>query len=109
MSTCKIAVVGERDSILGFKTLGVTTFPATDPEKALQIFRRLVAENYGVVFITEELARDLQEPIAELNRRFLPAVISIPSSRGTLGIGMEAIRKNVEKAIGADIFLRKEG
>lgn len=109
MSTYKIAVVGEKDSILGFKTLGVTTFPATDPAKVLQIFRQLVAENYAVIFITEELAQDLQEAIAELNRRFLPAVIPIPNSRGTLGLGMKAIRKNVEKAIGADIFLRKEG
>lgn len=109
MSTYKIAVVGDKDSILGFKTLGATAFPATDPEKALQIFRRLVAEDYGVIFVTEELARDLQEPITELNRRFLPAVIPIPNSRGTLGIGMKAIQKNVEKAIGADIFLRKEG
>ncbi|HOA34697.1 MAG TPA: V-type ATP synthase subunit F [Bacillota bacterium] len=109
MPTSKIAVVGDRDSILGFKTLGVATFPAADAERALQIFRQLVAENYGVIFVTEDLARDLQEPIAELNRRFLPAVIPIPSSRGALGIGMEAIRKNLEKAIGADIFSRKEG
>lgn len=109
MSTCKVAVLGEKDSILGFKTLGIDVFPVDEPDKALQVFRRLVADNYGVIFITEELARDLQEAIAELNRRFLPAVIPIPNSRGTLGMGMEAIRKNVEKAIGADIFLRKEG
>ena len=35
MSTYKIAVIGDQDSILGFKTLGVTTFPVTNAHAAL--------------------------------------------------------------------------
>ncbi len=109
MSAYKIAVIGDKDSILGFKTLGVTTFPVTDAEDALAVLKRLVGENYGVIYITEELAIDLADPIAELNKRFLPAVVLIPNSKGTLGIGMQQIKEKVEKAIGADILFRKEG
>lgn len=109
MSTHKIAVIGDRDSILGFKSLGVATFPVTDPEGALAVLKKLAAENYGVIYITEELVRDLADPVNELNRRFLPVVVPIPNSKGTLGIGMEQIRAKVEKAIGADILFRKEG
>jgi len=109
MSTYKIAVIGDKDSILGFKTIGVETFPVTSGEAALNSLKKLVSEDYGVIFITEELAREIEDVIAELNKRYLPAVVLIPNSKGTLGIGIEQIKKNVEKAIGADILFRKEG
>lgn len=109
MPTYKIAVIGDKDSILGFKTIGVDTFPVTGSEGALTALKQLVAENYGVVFITEELARDLEDVITELNKRYLPAVVLIPNSKGALGIGIKQIKDNVEKAIGADILFRKEG
>lgn len=108
MSDYKIAVVGDKDSILGFKTLGVATFPVTGAEAALSVLKQLVSESYGVIFITEALARDLDDVIAELNKRFLPSVVLIPNSKGTLGLGMQKIKQNVEKAIGADILFRKE-
>ena len=109
MSTYKIAVIGDKDSILGFKTIGVDTFSVTNSEAALKALKQLVSDNYGVIFITEELARELEDIITDLNKRYLPAVVLIPNSKGALGIGIEQIKKNVEKAIGADILFRKEG
>ncbi len=109
MSTYKIAVIGDKDSILGFNTIGVDTYSVTGAEAALNVLKRLVTENYGVIFITEELAMELEDVIGELNKRYLPAVVLIPNSKGTLGIGMQKIKENVEKAIGADILFRKEG
>jgi len=109
MSTYKIAVIGDKDSILGFKTIGVDAYPVTDSDAALDILKRLVTENYAVIFITEQLARELEEIITELNKRYLPAVVLIPNSQGTLGIGIDQIKSNVEKAIGADILFKKEG
>ena len=92
-----------------FKTIGVDTFSVISSEAALKALKQLVSEQYGVIFITEELARELEDIIAELNKRYLPAVVLIPNSKGTLGIGIQQIKKNVEKAIGADILFRKEG
>jgi len=109
MSTYKIAVIGDKDSILGFKTIGVDTYPVINSSGALSVLKKLASTDYGVIFITEELAWDLEEVIAVLSKRFLPAVVLIPNSKGTLGIGMLQIKKNVEKAIGADILFRKEG
>ncbi len=109
MSTYKIAVIGDKDSILGFKTIGVDTYPVTSSKSALETLKKLVSENYGVIFITEELASSMEDVINELHRRYLPAVVLIPNSKGTLGIGIQQIKANVEKAIGADILFRKEG
>lgn len=109
MSTYKIGVIGDKDSILGFKTLGVATFPVIDSQAALSVLKQAAKEDYAVLFITEEIAQDLEDAIAELNKRFLPVVVPVPNSKGTLGIGMGKIKESVEKAIGADILFRKEG
>lgn len=109
MSTYKIAVIGDKDSVLGFKTIGVDIFPATTGERALKVLKKLADEEYGVIFITEELAAEIADVIEDLKKRFLPAVVLIPNSQGTKGIGIEQIKRNVEKAIGADILFRKEG
>ncbi|MFO7951303.1 MAG: V-type ATP synthase subunit F [Bacillota bacterium] len=109
MSTYKIAVVGDKDSILGFKTIGVDTFPVTSSEAAIDTLKKLVSKNYGVIFITEELASGMEDVINELHKRFLPTIVLIPNNKGTMGIGIQQIKNNVEKAIGADILFRKEG
>ena len=91
MSTFKIAVIGDKDSILGFKTLGVATFSVNDADSALSALKEVAKEDYAVLFITEEIVR-LEEP-SRLNKRFLPAVVPIPNNKGTLGIGIAKVKK----------------
>ena len=52
MSTYKIAVVGDKDSILGFKTLGVDTFPVATAGEALSVLRKLSGQTYGVISVS---------------------------------------------------------
>ena len=37
----KIAVLGGRDTVMGFKALGLDVFPASGAEEAKEIFRHL--------------------------------------------------------------------
>src|SRR5690625_825759 len=104
MSNSKIAVIGDRDSVLGFKALGIEVYT---PEKEIDIrktIHRLAANNYGVLFITEELANKSKDTIARFDEQFIPAIIPIPSNQGTLNIGMDRSDENVEKAIGVNLF-----
>jgi V/A-type H+-transporting ATPase subunit F len=105
----KAAVVGDKDSILGFKALGVATYPVTGSEEALRALNTIVREKIAVVCITEAVAQQIMPQLAELNKKLLPAVVMIPNNQGTLGLGMKQIKKNAEKAIGADILFGKEG
>jgi V/A-type H+-transporting ATPase subunit F len=105
----KVAVVGDKDSILGFKALGVVTYPVTDGEEAARVLSKIVKEKVAVVCITEPVAQKIMPQIQELNKKLLPAVVLIPNNQGTLGLGMMQIKKNAEKAIGADILFGKEG
>ena len=58
----KIAVMGDRDSIYGFASLGLEPFPLTDPAEAGKKVKDLAESGYAVIYITEALA-------ARLNRR----------------------------------------
>lgn len=100
----KVAVVGDRDSVLGFRALGVNVFTTIEADETRRIVNKLAKDGYGVIFITEQLANLIPETIERYNNEVVPAVILIPSNQGTLGIGMDRINKNVEKAVGSNIL-----
>jgi V/A-type H+-transporting ATPase subunit F len=109
MSMYKIAVVGDRDTVLAFKSLGVDIFPVLSEKEASFTITKLAKENYAVIFVTEQIAKEIPEKIAQYRSQMLPAITLIPSNRGTLGIGIGEVKKSVEKAIGADILFGREG
>ena len=61
----KIAVMGDYDSIYGFAALGLAIFPADDPAEARKTLRRLAENDYGVIYVTEELAADPEFGLTE--------------------------------------------
>ncbi|WP_251448620.1 V-type ATP synthase subunit F [Vermiculatibacterium agrestimuris] len=104
MSEYKIAALGDRDSVLGFRALGLEVFPAEDVEQAKATLRRLAKENYAIIYLTEGYAKDMGPEIARYKDALTPAVILIPGKEGSLGIGMENVKTAVERAVGADIL-----
>lgn len=100
----KIGVVGDKDSVLAFKALGIDVFPVTHNDEAKRIVDKLAQNDYAVIFVTEQVAEGIQETIERYTRQMLPAVILIPSNQGTLNIGMQKINDNVEKAVGVNIL-----
>ena len=104
MESYKIAVLGDRDSVLGFKALGLDVFPVETAEEGKRTLHRLARENYAVVYLTEQLAVNIQEEVARYKDALTPAVILIPGKEGPLGIGMTNVKKSVERAVGADIL-----
>ncbi|MBE6071115.1 MAG: V-type ATP synthase subunit F [Clostridium butyricum] len=100
----KIGVVGDKDSVLAFKALGIDVFPVVGDDEAKKTVDRLARDNYAVIFVTEQVAQGIEETIERYNKEVLPAVILIPSNQGTLNIGMQRISDNVEKAVGVNIL-----
>ena len=107
IQTAKIAVIGDKDSILAFKAVGIEVFSASNVFEANNLLRKLTKEDYGVVFITEDVAALIPDTLEKLKDRPMPAVIPIPSSQGSTGFGMAGIKKDVERAIGVDILFNK--
>ena len=100
----RIAVIGDPDSVLGFKALGLEVCPAEDVEQARQAIHRMAKENYAILYLTEQLAAQLQSEIARYQDALTPAIILIPGKEGSLGIGMATVTNAVERAVGADIL-----
>lgn len=107
----KIAIIGNKETILGFKALGVKTLNANNAEEALKILLELKAETqekYAIIFITEDLAMEIpHKDYKKLSQEALPAIIPLPGSKGTTGYGLKRIGKMVEQAIGSDILNQK--
>ncbi|MDD2446480.1 MAG: V-type ATP synthase subunit F [Tissierellia bacterium] len=100
----KIGVVGDKDSVLAFKALGVDVFTVTGEHDARKTVDTLARNRYGIIFITEQMASLIPDTIARYDKEIIPAVILIPSNQGTLNIGMDRINRNVEKAVGTNIL-----
>ena len=99
----KIAVLGDRDSVLGFKALGLDVVFVEDTDTAREELHRLAREDYAIIYITEQLAKDLPGEIAKYKDAVTPAVILIPGKTGSLGLGASALQSAIERAVGADI------
>ena len=104
MASYRIAVLGDRESVLGFKALGLDVFPAESVEEARSTLHRLAKENYAVVYLTEQLAQYMTDDLGRYKDELTPAVILIPGKEGSLGIGMANVKKSVDRAVGADIL-----
>ncbi len=100
----RIAVLGDYDSIYGFATLGLDTFPVTDPAEAAKRIHQLAGGKYAVIYVTECRAAQIVHEIEKLREQVLPAVILIPGVSGNTGKGIESVRKSVEQAVGSDIL-----
>ena len=74
----KIAVMGDRDSVSGFASLGLEIFPEEDAE--------------------------LEAEIDQYRHMPVPAIIPIPGVTGNTGLGLRSVSKSVEKAVGSDII-----
>ena len=102
-----IAVVGDKDSVLAFKAIGIDAYPVDGEMQARNVVREL-ARTYSVIFITDAIAAQIESLLKRYKTRPYPVVVPIPSAEGNTGFGMQGIKNDVEKAIGSDIIFGKE-
>lgn len=100
----KIGVIGDRESVLGFKAVGLDVFPCDGQEEASKAFKKITGGDFAIIYITEVFYKGMASEVAEYIDKRLPAIIPIPDKDGSLGIGMESVKKAVERAVGADIL-----
>lgn len=111
-----IAIVGPKDTILGFKALGLVPVNANTTQEAVEKLYELKAETvkepggeererFAIIFVIEDLAKDISKTdYKRLSDSVLPAIVPIPGPKGTTGMGRIRLAKMVEQAIGSDIF-----
>lgn len=100
----KIAVIGDRESVYGFSSLGIDIYPAYSGAEAKSLIGKLAEENYAVIYITEALAKEASDIIEKYSRVITPAIILIPGVSGNTGEGMSSVMKSIERAVGSAIL-----
>lgn len=109
----KIAIIGPGDVVSGFKVLGVESFVAHDSEEVILQLRKIkhlamsgeVSSTFAVVCIIEDLMHGIDEKeYAKIVNGPLPAVVLLPSAKGSQGLAEARLRKLAERAIGASII-----
>ncbi len=109
MERSGIAVVGDKDSVLAFKAIGLDVFPVEGEMQARELIKQL-ARTYSVIFITDRTASKISSLLKRYKSRPYPVIVPIPTAEGNSGYGMKGIKSDVEKAIGSDIlFNDREG
>lgn len=99
-----LAVIGDLNSVIGYRALGMTVIATEDTAVAETELKRLANEGYSVVYVTENLV-DQNPNLLELYRTDqLPAVIVIPASSGFLNLGLKNLRSQVKRAVGMDLM-----
>jgi len=102
--TYRIAVVGDWSSVMGFRALGLDTYPVSTVEEARETIRTLAKSECAVIYLTETLAQGLEDVLERYKDELRPAIILIPGREGSLGIGRDNIQRAIERAVGADIL-----
>lgn len=100
-----VAVIGDKDSVAGFGTLGLDTYFTDTRDECRKIFKQLASSGkFAVIYITEKASEYVADEIEKYTESILPAVIMIPGVSGNTGSGILGVRKSVEKVVGSDII-----
>lgn len=117
MNNFRIAIVGPKEAVEGFALLGVDVIPAYTVHETvtalLDLKRKTQTDEhgreqsmYGILFVIEDIAAQISaDDNRKLSKGTLPAIVALPSHRGSTGYGDEKLRSLVERAIGSNILL----
>ena len=104
MHMYKIGVLGDYDSICAFAALGLDTVSVEDAKQAEEHLKDMALSGYGIIYITEQYFKGLENVIEKYRESVTPAIIPIPCVKGFLGVGKMRMKKFVEQAVGSDII-----
>lgn len=103
----KIAVVGDKESILGFSAIGMDMYPAYEEEDIKKVIPQLIEEDYAIIYITENVSIKAEKYLTKIQKNKIPAIITIPSNTGSMQWGEKRIKDMVQKAVGIEINFKE--
>lgn len=101
----KMAIIGDGDSVLVFKAVGIDAYPVTDNDVSALI--KKLAKSYQIIFITDVIAKENSEVISDYLNQPYPIIVSVPSKNGSNGYGEQCLKDAMDKALGVDILFNQ--
>ena len=97
-----MAAVGSYESILPFKAIGLDVVVVTEENRAA--VPQTLSKFSAALFLEEPLYAEFRETVDEINEYSDISIIPVPNQTGSMDVGLQSIRRNVERAVGMDIF-----
>lgn len=98
-----IFAIGPTQSVLLFQGIGITSY-IINKEKAIIEKIEELASTAKIIFISESLATLLNDYPNKFNEVVYPIILFVPMEGKESSIGIEKLKKDVEKAIGMAIL-----
>ena len=97
-------IIGDEDSVLGFKLIGVRGRAVENIDEARETFHKMIGGNIiKILLITERVAEWLQQEISQhRDKRAFPIVVEIPDMGGPIPT-RKSIAEIVRSAIGIEL------
>jgi len=105
MSSDKIAVIGDRDTVTGFRLVGVSecAIPKTPAETRDLLYQFFRDPAMGLIIITEPLAAEVEDTIVEFSQSPIPVILLVPDRNGTTGAYETVLKELIRRAVGIEI------
>lgn len=95
-----ILIVGKKDSILGFKSVGVKTLFWVDADTTKNNLETLIKNGARIIFLTEDIFELCQEVMDDYKDSIYPMFIPIPSLEVNKGLGYNKVKQLEIEALG---------
>ena len=105
MSSNKIAVIGDRDTVTGFRLVGVNecVIPNSPEETRNYLYQYFRDPSMGLIMITEPLASEVDDTIVELSQSPVPVILLVPDRDGTTGAYEAVLKELIRRAVGIEL------
>jgi V/A-type H+/Na+-transporting ATPase subunit F len=105
MVSDKIAIIGDGDTVIGFRMVGVTE---TSISKSAEETKKKLLEYFrdprmGLILISERLASEVEDTILELSQAPVPVILLISDRLGSTGTREAVLKELIRKAVGIEI------
>lgn len=101
-----MAAVGSYECVLPFKAIGLDAVVITDENIADlgHILNKFAKSDCAVLFLEENLFANYRGLVDEANQEGEISIIAVPGQKGSIKAGLSEISRNVERAVGMNIF-----
>jgi len=105
----KIVIIGEKEDILPYQSIGVEIEPVKTIADTVAILRK-TAQNpqVAIILITENMAEQCLDTITELRSKTAKAITIVPTEQGSRHTSLTELNKEISRAVGIDILIKTE-
>jgi V/A-type H+-transporting ATPase subunit F len=101
----KIVAIGPRAEMLGLRSIGVDLIEVESREEMVKALDEQGDQpEVRLILLSETVAEDAREEVQEARQEGGPAILLVPSHRGSKGTTIDWMRHAMEQSIGVDVI-----